>query len=1572
VEIAGVPLAGTMYLIVATDAGGEVYEHGDRDRNNSSVRRTFVRPLIVPPPNLAMSGLEFLPGAPDSLRYTVANTGPGPVPPARSAWSDRFYLSADAVLDPTADALVASHGHVGGLPYGRTLALRYPRGLQGSYTLYGITDATDVVEETHGADNRAALPVNVVLRPANLQVQVLSDLDTVAAGQPVTVRWRISNAGIGPPDRDAWQDAIHLSDDPVLDSGDPALGSRRHRGTLAPGASYEDSLAVTVPLGYSGRHYLLVAADRNDEVFESREDDNVGADPGQILLETPASDASGNLRVDAASIQMPAAPTSGDDVEFSWQVVNDAAVPVRGQWSDAVFVSSDAAWSLDDIQIGEATYRGDLPPGGRYVQKVKVSTEIFLARVQALVPGLVPGPYHVVVRADVRNNMPETSEADNEAGSPGTMAVRLLQVPVPGDAFGTVGGGGRRYYEVVLDDSLDASFAFQVTSGHDELEIFASFGAIPTRTAHAFRTVVEGRAGFVVPRSGRSGRLYLMVFGSFVPGSGNYAFDVDALGFEITAISPAEVGNGGLVSVAITGGQLQAASAVSLRRAGAGRHAAWRLDRFGTTRVLAFFDLTVAEPGSYDVVLHRAAGDSTQLRPGLVVHAGQGPRLEIDSIPAGNIRLGTTVGTPIVIRNLGDRDAFDAVLGVTVRGEVPERTRYEVLLDDGRARRGTVGERMHLHLDLLRVGEAAGFAIRVRGDTVEAIDVDVGAVRDEAQLATLGGPAARRAIAPWVQGAADSFVAEVEGLGTDLDAAALRDSFLAAWSDSLTLAPESGTIAPTIRLVDERLERALARAIAATAAPIPRQDAGITAAGIDAAHAKAAERYAQLLGRRGGGRRKTKILVLSSADPDEKVGPTGADGSEFVSPLDVLPYTIYFENQPRATAAAQRVVVVDSLSPLLDWRTFRLGEIAFGPQVIQVPANHSHFSTRVTLESGHLLDIDAGIDSRAGVARWDFSTLDPRTGRPPLDPGVGFLPTNDSTGAGQAHVAFRVRPRLDAPAGASLENEATIVFDLNEPLVTNRVVNVVRGALPDLWVSAASGSGSRLEGEPIDLQVSVANRGGSLARPFVVGFHAGPAGIAPPFAVQSVSSDLDAGGERTLGSVWMPARVLGPADVTVQVDADSAVLESDESNNFERLTFEILPRTFTVQVERGINIVALPLDAALPVHARAFAARIGARLLVQCDSTDVFAAFAPAEQSQDGFAISGHRAYVAIVDTTRSVEFSGMTLLGSARYAAGLGTVALPLQSDGSLSARRFAALLGATQLIRYSPERRRFEIFEPDSLPAGEPGYSIRGGEGYFARWAAGRTVLFEGKGWLGIQPPQADWEQPVRAVTAGAAVPAAVVEPRPPRTGKRQDSTPLFAVIGSIVEERWGERIPVPGGFRVQVENLNSGSNSEVDADGATAEYSTAFLDFTGQQVTRLGDTFRVQAVDPLGGGAVWTAEHAVTAADLGRYYARVDVVVSLAPRATVLHQNFPNPFNPGTKIRYQLAVPGNVSLRIYDVRGRLVRTLQDGHLDPGYYESAWDGRDGGQTKAASGVYFYELRAPDLGQSRKMVLLH
>jgi hypothetical protein len=95
------------------------------------------------------------------------------------------------------------------------------------------------------------------------------------------------------------------------------------------------------------------------------------------------------------------------------------------------------------------------------------------------------------------------------------------------------------------------------------------------------------------------------------------------------------------------------------------------------------------------------------------------------------------------------------------------------------------------------------------------------------------------------------------------------------------------------------------------------------------------------------------------------------------------------------------------------------------------------------------------------------------------------------------------------------------------------------------------------------------------------------------------------------------------------------------------------------------------------------------------------------------------------------------------------------------------------------------------------------------------------------------------------------------------------------------------------------------------------------------------------------------------------------SAIPNQYSLNQNYPNPFNPSTEISFALPQASDVDLSIYNVLGQHVRNLVSGYMEPGKHSVTWDGRDNKGNVAASGIYFYRIKAEDFSDIKKMTLL-
>ena len=193
-------------------------------------------------------------------------------------------------------------------------------------------------------------------------------------------------------------------------------------------------------------------------------------------------------------------------------------------------------------------------------------------------------------------------------------------------------------------------------------------------------------------------------------------------------------------------------------------------------------------------------------------------------------------------------------------------------------------------------------------------------------------------------------------------------------------------------------------------------------------------------------RSESEQINRFSADPNDIVGPPGVGDGRFLADDPViLPYTIRFENREDATAAAREIFVTQHLDPDLDWSTFELGEFGFGDVRIQIPEGRTSYATTIDLTEtiGELVGFEAQINLITGIATWELRAIDPETGDVVASPFGGFLPPNMTPPEGDGFVSYTVRQRPNLTTGTRIDAEATIIFDINDPIVTPPIFNTI-------------------------------------------------------------------------------------------------------------------------------------------------------------------------------------------------------------------------------------------------------------------------------------------------------------------------------------------------------------------------------------------------------------------------------------------------------------------------------------------------------------------------------------------------
>ena len=92
---------------------------------------------------------------------------------------------------------------------------------------------------------------------------------------------------------------------------------------------------------------------------------------------------------------------------------------------------------------------------------------------------------------------------------------------------------------------------------------------------------------------------------------------------------------------------------------------------------------------------------------------------------------------------------------------------------------------------------------------------------------------------------------------------------------------------------------------------------------------------------------------------------------------------------------------------------------------------------------------------------------------------------------------------------------------------------------------------------------------------------------------------------------------------------------------------------------------------------------------------------------------------------------------------------------------------------------------------------------------------------------------------------------------------------------------------------------------------------------------------------------------------------------PLEYALYENYPNPFNPSTTIKYSLKTAGHTKLTIYNMLGQKIQTLVNEPKTAGIHTVKWDGRNSLGEQTSSGVYFYRIEAGDFVKTKRMILI-
>jgi hypothetical protein len=1038
-----------------------------------------------------------------TIQWTVTNNGTGAATSSR--WTDRVYLSRDDVFSKNTDVFLGEVGRAdplaSGATYTRSVPMKIPEHLFGDYFVFVHADATNGTEDPSRDDNvaRATLTLSVnTFEGPDLVFEDATAPEAGVAGRSVSVSWTVRNTGAGAASGD-WLDRVYVSEDSRIEWGDIRVASDVGEDRLNAGESYHRAAEPVLPPWASGTYYLVFAADDESRVIELGENNNHFARPISISLPAPA-----DLVVSSVTGPVSAAP--GEEVSISWILRNDGANPAIGLSSQAVYVSSDSTWDGADPLLGVHETSINLAAGTSAKQEFVANIGAARSELTSDVPGLETGTYHFIVRADIRNGIRETDDANNAGVTEDRTSVDVQQLPIGVPLPGTWSRSVSRYYVVEVENGLDLRLRLDGTAfTGNELYVAYDRVATPSDFDLADTNPESLRKELLVP-STQSGRYYILAR-SERGGSGSESFDLiaEALGFSVSNVYPASGGHLGWVTVALEGAGFRSTSRVLLRRGGVEREL--QQSRFeSTTSLGGRWNLEGLEMGTYDVVVANGQ-EETVLAGGFEVEASMPYQIEMVTSKPNAVGAGRRYPYRFRFVNVSNNDIpytsvhiefrANTEVQVSTTGRLYTNSELAVMMTE----EDTGVEDYVLNDNLMGIplfarnlapGEAAEATIFLVPGRIVSVEfptrVRIRAYGEERFVSTLLTKMEEGR--QWILAHPEAFGADRVELARDpaLFAGELLEPLVATGLvdvEGFDLVPTqlpsfSGSPMPGIpwASVDASLKTCAydvdecklffqiigcgAAAAGCIAAPTGvglilcymgvAGCAGVPFVGCVGTGVTGAVGAMSCFG-------GFMCDALAGAyDPNDMLGPPGYGDARWIAAPQRLPYTIRFENDPDlATAPAQEVFVTHALDSTLDVRSFRLGSFGFGGLHFDVPANTASYSTRldVTDSLGVLVDVTAGIDLSTRRAFWTFSSVDPATGVLPYSPYDGFLPVNDSLGRGEGYVTFTVRPDRASRTGDVIEAQATIVFDTNEPIDTPLITNTIDAGPPTSRVTFA-------------------------------------------------------------------------------------------------------------------------------------------------------------------------------------------------------------------------------------------------------------------------------------------------------------------------------------------------------------------------------------------------------------------------------------------------------------------------------------------------------------------------------------
>ncbi len=1098
-------MQGQYVISIQTDYNRVVTECGVGEDNNTTDSDPFsatnnlpdlIVDAITAPATPVTAGQNFL------VEWTGRNAGSTNIGEA-PGWFDTVYLSSDPNLsngDRNLGSFAIANGLNSGQTYQGQLNANTGNVSGGQYYILIVTDnGTDIYEgpssSTYETNNvKSSSPFTVGSPNVDLQATVNTVGTPTYAGTSIPVTWTVTNSGTTPTLGNAWTDYIILSRDAVLDSTDKTLGYLAREEVLAAGANYQQTKFVTIPSGLTGLYRIFVVTDKSNKIAENNDTNNLSPAFDVNLELTPPAD------LNITNIVVPGAQTPGESSNFQWSVQNTGSFPAIGPWRDSVYLSKDQFWDPSDYLIGQ---RERIGPSLGISQTEDESLAI-------RIPMIEEDNYYVIVRVDSQNRVRENNEANNLASSVLQMPITVQTLTLNTPFMTTLNNGAQKSFkfDTPANETVVVSLFGQPGNSN---ELFTKFLKAASRADYDYQSSgnpVPNQENFI--SNTEEGKYYSFISHDYiqpeesaklkkesVPAENaktgvtpvppqNITVSANVLPFSIHSVSPPSAGHAGIATITVKGAKFGNDVAVKLVATNKSEITP-QIVRNNATTINALFDLKGRAAGVYDVVVTNPGGQSTRSDNSFTILSGGGHSVRASingptslrpltgraryTFTAANDGINDAQAVPLIISlPAGMNYTIDAEnfmpfpselmpAGVN-QNDIP--LHYDI---DGRRYIYLIVPLLRARTSLtlgidLRFTSWGGFAIGAAvGPPLTDLRLDQAGSGQLTSVATLNAGTSR-SLAPsttnddvahcleeFFRGLAFALFDLIPGL----NCATSISSVMANNLSGIALNGYNRTLSFDKTGIGMGLTTYLIGMGEALMKCAGKQFPLVKLISLTWTLGNLAKQLLDCIGQL-----YLSVTFPQSLDPNEKVAPKGYGVENFVGINQSLEYRINFENVSTAEAPAQRVFISDELPPTLDPRTVRLKEIGFKQNNVVIPENQAFYQARIQLGedlNNLYADISGGLDIANRRITWTITAIDPQTGERPLDPLVGLLPPNNETFDGQGYVTFTVQPVSTFPNRTAISNQATIVFDENEAIVTNATANLLDSVVPTSAIS---------------------------------------------------------------------------------------------------------------------------------------------------------------------------------------------------------------------------------------------------------------------------------------------------------------------------------------------------------------------------------------------------------------------------------------------------------------------------------------------------------------------------------------